>query len=92
MKPNIYQLIRQSTYTFLPRTRSTGRKRATLKILHVLTLMGANGEYGGPVKVARELSNIANSVNGVKSRIIGGTNFFQEIISSNEYFVPVRNG
>lgn len=52
--------------------------------------MGANGEYGGPVKVARELSNIANSVNGVKSRIIGGTNFFQDIISSNEYFVPVR--
>ncbi len=61
-----------------------------MRILHVLTLMGANGEYGGPVKVARELSNIANSVNGVKSRIIGGTNFFQEIISSKEYFIPVR--
>lgn len=26
-----------------------------LKILHVLTLNGRNGEYGGPVRVAREL-------------------------------------
>ena len=25
------------------------------KVLHVLTLNGRNGEYGGPVRVAREL-------------------------------------
>ncbi len=32
-----------------------------LSILHVLTLNGRNGEYGGPVRVARELSTELNS-------------------------------
>jgi len=32
-----------------------------LKILHVLTLNGRNGEYGGPVRVARELCTELNS-------------------------------
>ena len=90
MKPNIYQLNRQNTYTLLLRTRSTGRKRATLKILHVLTLMGANGEYGGPVRVARELSSMANSIDGFDSKIIGGTNISESSITPNENFVPVR--
>jgi hypothetical protein len=30
-------------------------KSDAISVLHVLTLVGANGEYGGPVKVAREL-------------------------------------
>jgi glycosyltransferase involved in cell wall biosynthesis len=52
--------------------------------------MGANGEYGGPVKVARELSSIANSVKGLNSRIIGGTNISTNIDSPNEKFIMVR--
>lgn len=32
-----------------------------LRILHVLTLNGRNGEYGGPVRVARELCTELNS-------------------------------
>lgn len=52
--------------------------------------MGANGEYGGPVKVARELSSIANSFKGLNSRIIGGTNISTNINSPNENFIMVR--
>lgn len=32
-----------------------GADTPSLKVLHVLTLNGRNGEYGGPVRVAREL-------------------------------------
>ena len=32
-----------------------------LSILHVLTLNGRNGEYGGPVRVAREICTELNS-------------------------------
>lgn len=42
-----------------------------LKILHVLTLNGRNGEYGGPVRVARELCQELNS-RGHKTHIFSG--------------------
>ena len=42
-----------------------------LRILHVLTLNGRNGEYGGPVRVARELCQELNS-RGHKTHIFSG--------------------
>jgi glycosyltransferase involved in cell wall biosynthesis len=42
-----------------------------LSILHVLTLNGRFGEYGGPVKVARELCQELNS-RGHKTHIFSG--------------------
>ncbi len=48
-------------------------KRASkpLSILHILTLNGRNGEYGGPVKVARELCAELNSI-GHSTHIFSG--------------------
>ncbi len=42
-----------------------------LNVLHVLTLNGRNGEYGGPVRVARELCTELNS-RGHCTRIFSG--------------------
>jgi len=42
-----------------------------LNILHVLTASGRNGEYGGPVRVARELCTELNS-SGHTTRIFSG--------------------
>ena len=42
-----------------------------LNILHVLTLNGRNGEYGGPVRVARELCTELNA-SGHTTRIFSG--------------------
>jgi glycosyltransferase involved in cell wall biosynthesis len=42
-----------------------------LHVLHVLTLNGRNGEYGGPVRVARELCTELNS-RGHTTRIFSG--------------------
>jgi glycosyltransferase involved in cell wall biosynthesis len=42
-----------------------------LRILHVLTLNGPNGEYGGPVRVARELCSELNR-RGHQTHIISG--------------------
>ena len=42
-----------------------------LKILHVLTLNGRNGEYGGPVRVARELCSELNT-RGHDTQIFSG--------------------
>jgi len=42
-----------------------------LNILHVLTLNGRNGEYGGPVRVARELCTELNA-RGNSARIFSG--------------------
>ena len=42
-----------------------------LQILHVLTLNGRNGEYGGPVRVARELCAELN-LRGHKTHIFSG--------------------
>ena len=42
-----------------------------LKILHVLTLNGRNGEYGGPVRVARELCSELN-IRGHDTEIFSG--------------------
>lgn len=46
-------------------------KNPQLKILHVLTLNGRNGEYGGPVRVARELCQELSS-RGHKTHIFSG--------------------
>jgi glycosyltransferase involved in cell wall biosynthesis len=43
-----------------------------LKILHVLTLIGQNGEYGGPVRVARELCTEL-SERGHSTQILSGS-------------------
>lgn len=42
-----------------------------LNVLHVLTLNGRNGEYGGPVRVARELCTELNSI-GHTTHIFSG--------------------
>jgi glycosyltransferase involved in cell wall biosynthesis len=42
-----------------------------LTVLHILTLSGRNGEYGGPVKVARELCTELEK-RGIKTRIFSG--------------------
>jgi glycosyltransferase involved in cell wall biosynthesis len=39
---------------------SGSESKPLLKVLHVLTLNGRNGEYGGPVRVARELCTELN--------------------------------
>ena len=44
---------------------------SNLKILHVLTLNGRNGEYGGPVRVARELCSELNT-RGHDTQIFSG--------------------
>ena len=46
-------------------------QKSRLKILHVLTLNGPNGEYGGPVRVARELCSELDR-RGYKTHIISG--------------------
>ena len=40
---------------------SGSESKPLLMVLHVLTLNGRNGEYGGPVRVARELCTELNS-------------------------------
>lgn len=49
----------------------SGTESPHLNILHVLTLNGRNGEYGGPVRVARELCQELNS-RGHKTHIFSG--------------------
>lgn len=49
----------------------SGTESRQLNILHVLTLNGRNGEYGGPVRVARELCQELNS-RGHKTHIFSG--------------------
>jgi glycosyltransferase involved in cell wall biosynthesis len=46
-------------------------KSPNLSILHVLTLNGRNGEYGGPVRVARELCTELNA-RGFETHIFSG--------------------
>jgi glycosyltransferase involved in cell wall biosynthesis len=58
-------------------------KSSQLKILHVLTLNGRNGEYGGPVRVARELCKEL-SLRGHKTRIFSGARFGSEPIRKSE--------
>lgn len=54
-----------------------------LNILHILTLNGANGEYGGPVRVARELCLELNS-RGYMTHIFSGALQGSEPIPNNE--------
>lgn len=49
----------------------SGTESLQINILHVLTLNGRNGEYGGPVRVARELCQELNS-RGHKTHIFSG--------------------
>lgn len=63
-----------------------------LKILHVLTLNGRNGEYGGPVRVARELCQELNS-RGHKTHVFSGALKGSEptpITEPSESFVYVK--
>lgn len=63
-----------------------------LKILHVLTLNGPNGEYGGPVRVARELCSELNR-RGHQTHIISGARKDSEPIAArglHESFELVR--
>jgi hypothetical protein len=63
-----------------------------LSILHVLTLNGRNGEYGGPVRVAREISKELTN-RGHIVEIFSGAQRGSEpipISSSIESFVLVR--
>jgi len=70
----------------------TDTKSPQLKILHVLTLNGRNGEYGGPVRVARELCQELNS-RGHKSHIFSGALVGSEpipITKLSESFIHVK--
>jgi glycosyltransferase involved in cell wall biosynthesis len=63
-----------------------------LSILHVLTLNGRNGEYGGPVRVARELCSELNS-RGHATHIFSGARKGSEPIPKSglaESFVLVK--
>jgi glycosyltransferase involved in cell wall biosynthesis len=63
-----------------------------LNILHVLTLNGRNGEYGGPVRVARELCTELNS-RGHATHIFSGARRGSEPIPKpglTESFVLVK--
>lgn len=63
-----------------------------LNILHVLTLNGRNGEYGGPVRVARELCQELNS-RGHQTHIFSGALVGSEptpITELSESFIHVR--
>ncbi len=50
---------------------STTADSSKLHVLHILTLNGRNGEYGGPVRVARELCSELNT-RGHKTSIFSG--------------------
>ena len=63
-----------------------------LKILHVLTLNGRNGEYGGPVRVAREMCGELNRREH-KTHIISGAIKGSEPVAAHglsESFVIVK--
>jgi glycosyltransferase involved in cell wall biosynthesis len=63
-----------------------------LRILHVLTLNGPNGEYGGPVRVARELCSELNR-RGYQTHIISGARTGSEPIAAEglqESYVLVK--
>ncbi len=63
-----------------------------LNILHVLTLNGRNGEYGGPVRVARELCQDLNS-RGHQTHIFSGALLGSEPTPSaelSESYIHVR--
>ena len=65
-----------------------------LKILHVLTLNGENGEYGGPVRVARELCNEisrrGHNVEIISGAIVGSAPISnQTTIQTFEYVRPL---
>ena len=49
-------------------------RKPHLNVLHVLTLNGRNGEYGGPVRVARELCTELNR-RGYATHIFSGALF-----------------
>jgi glycosyltransferase involved in cell wall biosynthesis len=57
--------------------------KSSVSVLHVLTLSGRNGEYGGPVRVAREISK-EFSKRGNKVEIFSGAIAGSEPISGTE--------
>lgn len=66
--------------------------KSELQILHVLTLNGRKGEYGGPVRVARELCGGLNN-RGHKTQIFSGALFSSEPSPKaglNENYVLVK--
>lgn len=60
-----------------------------MRILHVLTLVSDTGEYGGPVKVAREICN-GLSYRGHQSEIIAGYKVSQSLNLGNYHETRVR--
>lgn len=61
----------------------TNAESPKLNILHVLTVNGRNGEYGGPVRVARELCQELNS-RGHRTHIFSGALLGSEPIPNTE--------
>ena len=62
---------------------SAANENPHLNILHVLTLNGRNGEYGGPVRVARELCQELDS-RGHKTHIFSGALLGSEPVPYSE--------
>jgi glycosyltransferase involved in cell wall biosynthesis len=60
-----------------------------MKFLQIITLLGASGEYGGPLKVAREISAGLGEV-GHTSLILAGTKSGPTIKTSGELTEKVR--
>ena len=69
----------------------TGYSEVQIRVVQVLTLIGSKGEYGGPVRVAFEISD-ALSENGVENRIVAGIhqNEFEIETSYNVVQIPVK--
>jgi glycosyltransferase involved in cell wall biosynthesis len=71
---------------------SSPERKPQLKVLHILTLNGRNGEYGGPVRVARELCTELNR-RGYATHIFSGALFDSTpipIVGLPERFVLVK--
>ena len=61
-----------------------------IKVLHVLTLIGNNGQYGGPVTVARGIKSELQKSNKFEIKIIAGSLGSNENQFTDELLVAVR--
>lgn len=61
-----------------------------VNVLHILTLIGSNGEYGGPVTVARELRDQMSDSKNFKVSILAGTQKRQVSPNPTEQLIKVR--
>ena len=61
-----------------------------IKVLQVVTLIGKNGQYGGPVTVSREISSAFESFGQFKFSTIAGTLESSNHMSNSEQLIRIR--